>query len=70
MLQAASKGLAGTDNKIKPGCIVEKVKEELNKTVEAKRKLLEKNFINFRFDEYRRSLQKAKEELEELDRKR
>ena len=40
---------------LKPGMIVEKVKDELNKTVAAKRKLLERNFINFRFDEFKSS---------------
>jgi len=29
------------------------VKDELNKTIIAKRQLLEKNFINFRFDEFK-----------------
>ena len=37
----------------KPGHVVEKIKDELHKTVEAKRRLLERNFINFRFDEYK-----------------
>ncbi len=37
----------------KPGAVVERVKDELHKTIEAKRKLLERNFIHFRFDEYK-----------------
>jgi hypothetical protein len=41
-------------NNEKPGSIVEKVKDELNKTVKAKRLLLERNFMNFRFDEFKK----------------
>jgi hypothetical protein len=37
----------------KPGSIVDRVKEELDRTIAAKRRLLEKNFINFRFDEFK-----------------
>ena len=40
----------------RPGLVLDKIKEELHKTVEAKRKLLERNFINFRFDEYKNPL--------------
>ena len=35
------------------GDIVEMVKDELNHTVEAKKKLVEKNYVNFRFDEFK-----------------
>lgn len=45
----------------KPGMILEKVKDELNKTVIAKRKLLERNFINFRFDEFKESQKSVKQ---------
>lgn len=58
----------GTSNEIKsykPGHIVDRVKDELHRTVQAKRKLLEKNFINFRFDEFKKEQLKAKQLLEE-----
>ena len=35
------------------GDIVEMVKDELNHTVEAKKKLVEKNYVNFRFNEFK-----------------
>jgi hypothetical protein len=37
----------------------------LHRTVQAKRKLLEKNFINFRFDEFKKEQMMAKLQLEE-----
>ena len=50
--QAASR-YAIPELNLKPGHVVDKIKDELHKTVEAKRRLLERNFINFRFDEYK-----------------
>jgi 3-dehydroquinate dehydratase len=57
-------------NGFKAGSIVEKVKEELNKTINAKRRLLEKNFINFRFDEFKKGQQQVMNQLEELEKKK
>lgn len=54
----------------KPGSIVEKVKDELNKTIHAKRRLLERNFIHFRFDEFKKGKQQIVQELEEIERKK
>jgi hypothetical protein len=42
------------------------VKDELNRTIHAKRRLLEKNFINFRFDEFKKGQQKVVRQLEEI----
>ncbi len=55
VLQAAATFQAKNlpDINTKPGQIVEKVKDELHKTIEAKRKLLERNYINFRYDEFK-----------------
>ncbi len=55
------------ESNYRPGLVVEKIKDELHKTVEAKRKLLERNFINFRFDEYKNP--QAANQLEEIERK-
>ena len=51
--QAASRLVLPEGVNIKPGHVIDRVKEELHKTIDAKRKLLERNFINFRFDEYK-----------------
>lgn len=59
---------ASTSIEPKPGNIVDRVKDELHKTVQAKRKLLEKNFINFRFDEFKKEQLRAKLQLEEHER--
>ncbi|TNV73030.1 hypothetical protein FGO68_gene17551 [Halteria grandinella] len=59
-----------TQNTFKAGSIVEKVKEELNKTINAKRRLLERNFINFRFDEFKKGQQQVVQQLEEIEKKK
>ena len=72
ILQEASARLAQAAETVEPkaGNIVERVKDELHRTVQAKRKLLEKNFINFRFDEFKKEQLMAKQQLEEDDRER
>ncbi len=59
---------ASTSIEPKAGNIVDRVKDELHRTVQAKRKLLEKNFINFRFDEFKKEQLRAKLQLEEDER--
>lgn len=54
----------------KPGSIVDRVKEELDRTIAAKRRLLEKNFINFRFDEFKANKISAFRQLEEFNQKK
>lgn len=71
ILQEANARLsAAVENTIehKAGNIVDRVKDELHRTVQAKRKLLEKNFINFRFDEFKKEQLRAKLQLEEDER--
>jgi hypothetical protein len=65
--QAASRYAMPAESNYRSGLVVEKIKDELHKTVEAKRKLLERNFINFRFDEYKNP--QAVNQLEEIERK-
>lgn len=54
----------------KPGSIIERVKDELEKTVTAKRKLLEKNFISFRFDEFKKQNEGVLMQVEAIERKK
>lgn len=72
ILQEANARLALAAETLEPkaGNIVDRVKDELHRTVQAKRKLLEKNFINFRFDEFKREQLRAKQQLEEDERER
>ena len=72
ILQEANTRFAQAAETVEPkaGNIVERVKDELHRTVQAKRKLLEKNFINFRFDEFKKEQLMAKQQLEEDDRER
>lgn len=51
---AAAASISGDIIENKAGNIVDRVKDELHRTIQAKRKLLEKNFINFRFDEFKK----------------
>jgi hypothetical protein len=72
ILQEANHRLAQAAETIEPkaGNIVDRVKDELHRTIQAKRKLLEKNFINFRFDEFKKEQLMAKLQLEEDERER
>jgi hypothetical protein len=72
ILQEANHRLAQAAETSEPkaGNIVDRVKDELHRTIQAKRKLLEKNFINFRFDEFKKEQLMAKLQLEEDERER
>lgn len=61
----SSRGVPLLVNNEKPGSIVDKVRDELNKTVKAKRLLLERNFMHFRFDEFKKQNQNPVQQLEE-----